>query len=115
MSKYIFLFRGGRMQEMSSDERQASMMKWKVWMDGLAAKKQLIGGEPLDGDGKVVKGRAKSVTDGPFAEGKEIVGGYLIVEAGSLDAATELSKGCPILVEDANGTVEVRTVMEMNM
>ena len=63
----------------------------------------------------MVKGRAKSVTDGPFAEGKEIVGGYLIVEAGSLDAATELSKGCPIFGEDDNGTLEVRAVMEMNM
>lgn len=113
MSKYIFLFRGRRVQEMSPDERQASMMKWKSWMDGLAAKKHVIGGEPLDNDGKVVKGRAKSVTDGPFAEGKEIVGGYLVVDAGSLDAATELSKGCPILDED--GSVEVRTVAEMNM
>ena len=113
MSKYMFLFRGGRMGELSPEQQQASMMKWKTWMDELAAKGKLQGGEPLDGTGKVLTGRAKKITDGPFAEGKEIVGGYLIINATTLDEAAELSKGCPIFTEAEEGTVEVRTVMEM--
>ncbi len=113
MSKYMFLFRGGSdMQQASPAETQANMMKWKIWMDEIAAKGKLIGGEPLTYDsGKVLSGRAKKVTDGPFAEGKEIVGGYLIVETKDIDEAAELSKGCPIFEND--GSVEVRVVMAM--
>ena len=72
-----------------------------------------LAGEPLDKTGKVLRGRAKSITDGPFVEGKEIVGGYLIVNAGSLDQAVEISKGCPIFEHD--GSMEVRQVQELNM
>lgn len=112
MSKYIFLFRGGMNPQTASPEQmQASMMKWKIWMDTLASKGQMLGGEPLDGGGKVLSGRAKKVTDGPFAESKEVVGGYLIVEAKNLDEAAELGKTCPIF--EVDGSVEVRTVMAM--
>lgn len=113
MSKYMFLFRGGSdMQQASPADQQANMMKWKVWMDEIAAKGKLIGGEPLSyGAGKVLSGKAKKVTDGPFAEGKEIVGGYLIVDSKDLNEAADLSKGCPIFENE--GSVEVRVVMEM--
>lgn len=114
MSKYIFLFRGGMEQQTASPEQmQASMMKWKAWMDGLTAQGTMLGGEPLDKPGKVLSGRGKKLTDGPFVEGKEIVGGYLVVNAASMDAAVEISKGCPIFESD--GSVEVRPVQEMNM
>ena len=112
MSKYMFLFRGGLNMELTAPaDQQANMMKWKVWMDGIAAKGNLIGGEPLNGVGKVLSGRAKKITDGPFAEGKEIVGGYLVVDTAGLDEAVELSKDCPIFEND--GSVEVRAVMAM--
>jgi hypothetical protein len=113
MSKYMFLFRGGSdMQQASPTDQQANMMKWKNWMDGIAAQGKLIGGEPLTyGAGKVLAGRAKKITDGPFAEGKEIVGGYLIVDTKDLDEAAELGKGCPIFEND--GSLEVRVVMAM--
>ncbi|MBK6776675.1 MAG: hypothetical protein IPG74_12855 [Flavobacteriales bacterium] len=113
MSKYMFLFRGGSdMQQASPADQQANMMKWKVWMDDIAAKGKLHGGEPLSyGAGKVLSGRTMKMTDGPFAEGKEIVGGYLIVDAKDINEAAELGKGCPIFEND--GSVEVRVVMEM--
>lgn len=113
MSKYMFLFRGGSdMQNASPADQQAGMMKWKVWMDDIASKGKLVGGEPLHyGEGKVLSGRAKKITDGPFAEAKEIVGGYLIVDTANMDEAVELGKGCPIF--DNDGSVEVRTVMQM--
>ena len=53
------------------------------------------------------------MTDGPFAEAKDVIGGYTIVEASDIDQAVELSKGCPIF-EDG-GAVEVRPIMKMNM
>jgi hypothetical protein len=70
-------------------------------------------GQPLEYAGKLVKGKQKTVTDGPFAETKDIVGGYTLIEARDLDQAVELSKGCPIF--EVDGAVEVRPVMKLNM
>lgn len=113
----MFLFRGGDANRLNAQanpqEWQAHMMKWKVWMDTLAAEGKMLGGEPLDKPGKVLTGRGKKITDGPFAEGKEVVGGYLIVNASSMDQAVEISQGCPIFEHD--GTVDVRPVQELNM
>lgn len=117
MSKYMFLFRGGDASRIDAQanpqEWQAHMMKWKTWMDSLAASGKLLGGEPLNKEGKVLTGRAKKITDGPFVEGKEIVGGYLMVNADNLNEAVEISKGCPIFEHD--GILEVREVQELNM
>jgi hypothetical protein len=55
----------------------------------------------------------KSITDGPFAEGKEEVGGYIMISAASLDEASELAKGCPVLL--GGGSVEVRMIIHMPM
>jgi hypothetical protein len=115
MERYLFIFRGGdaaRAQE-SPETWQAHMQKWGAWMKGLAEKQILEGGEPLEVDGKQVNGKNKMVIDGPFMEAKETVGGYLIVKAGSLNEATEISKGCPILEHD--GKVEIRQLKKVDM
>ena len=70
-------------------------------------------GHPLEHTGKVVKGKQKIVNDGPYAEAKDVVGGYIVVEAKDLLHAVEISKGCPIL--EAGGSVEVRPIQTMNM
>jgi hypothetical protein len=70
-------------------------------------------GHPLEETGKLVKGKQKTVTDGPFAEAKDVIGGYTLIEARDIDQAVELSKGCPIF--EVEGAVEVRPVMKMNM
>ena len=70
-------------------------------------------GHPLERTGKLIKGSQKTVTDGPFAEAKDVIGGYTLVEARDIDQAVELSKGCPIF--EVEGAVEVRPVMKMNM
>ncbi|MDX1641588.1 MAG: YciI family protein [Balneolaceae bacterium] len=70
-------------------------------------------GEPLEQPAKSVKGKQKVVTDGPYIESKELVSGYYLIKADSLDEATELAKGCPVL--RLGGSVEVREIMEMNM
>ena len=113
MSKFMYLFRGGDagMAELSNEEKQKHMQAWGVWMQGLAEKKILIDGLPLAKDGKQVSKGGQVVTDGPYTEGKEIVGGYLIVNADSIDDAVDISKGCPIF--ENNGFVEVREILNM--
>lgn len=110
MASFLYLFRGG--VDMSSPEdAQKHMQKWGAWMAELGKQGNFKSGEPLDSSGKVVRGRGKTVTDGPYAEAKDRVGGYLIVEANDLNHATELSRGCPIF--DNDGAVEVRAIMKM--
>jgi hypothetical protein len=90
------------------------MEKWVAWFKELGAKGHLKDpGHPLEATGKVVNGVGKVVKDGPFAEAKDVVGGYIVVEANDLAHATELSKGCPIL--EVGGSVEIRPIQILNM
>jgi hypothetical protein len=113
MSNFLYLFRGGQenYDAMSAAEKEAHMKIWFQWMGNLRENGTLIDGLPLAKEGKVVENRGEIITDGPFAEGSEMVGGYLIVSAGSLDEAVEISKGCPIF--DYGGTTEVREILSM--
>ena len=113
MSEFLFLYRGGE-TDRSPERMQQTMQKWMSWLKELGEKGHMKDqGQPLERTGKLVKGRQKSVTDGPFAEAKDIVGGYTLIEARDLGQAVELSKGCPIF--EADGTVEVRPVMKIDM
>jgi|SRR5215467_13571244 len=112
MSDYLFLFRGGE-QPKAPEAMQKHMQKWMSWIKDLTAKGTFKGGEPLESNGKVVRGRNKTVTDGPFAEAKDLVGGYFLISARDLDEATEISKGCPSL--EIDGAVEVRPVRLIQM
>ena len=115
MSNFLYLFRGGYegWTDLSQEEKQANMQVWGKWMGGLKEKGQLLDGLPLAEDGKVVRNRGEVVTNGPFAEGAELVGGYLIVSAKDLDEAVELSKGCPIFDYEGSN-VEVREILSMD-
>ena len=114
MSEFLYLFRGGDAREAAgSPERiQEHMGKWMKWMEDLGKAGKMTGGLPLKSEGKTVNSRGV-VTDGPFAEGKEIVGGYLTIKANDLKEAVEISKDCPIFEFD--GTVEVREISSMDM
>jgi hypothetical protein len=114
MSEFLLLFRGGRYNgaEQSVEERQAHMQKWMQWMGELKEKGKMLGAQPLESSGKTVTGNKKIVADGPFMEGKEMVGGYLICIADSFDEAVEISKDCPIL-EFEDGVVEVRQIHQL--
>ncbi len=115
MADYLFLFRGGMQHEAghSPAEMQASMQKWLGWIGGISKKGQLKGGQPLENGGKVIAGKQRVVTDGPYAEAKDIVGGYTLIEATDLAQAAKLSSGCPILA--VGGLVEVRPIMRMDL
>jgi hypothetical protein len=110
MAKYLFVYRGsGEAQgKMSPEEMQQHMQKWGAWIREAMTKGWMVDpGDALTPEGRVVSAK-KVVTDGPFVESKEIVGGYSIVTANSIEAAAELAKGCPGLL--VGGRVEVRTM-----
>lgn len=112
MSNFLYLFRGGDddFNTWTPEEQGAHMEVWQKWMGDLAQKGQLLGGERLFDEGKIVRDRGEIITDGPFAEASEMVGGYVIVVAKDMNEALEISKSCPIF--DYKGAfVEVREMM----
>jgi len=114
MSEFTYLFRGSDPSAQSPEQMQKTMQKWLAWFKDLRDKGHIKDpGRPLERAGKVVKGAQKSVHDGPYAEVKDIVNGFVLIEAANLTEAAELSKGCPIL--EAGGSVEVRPVRILNL
>jgi hypothetical protein len=111
MKEFLLLFRGGDPPSMqqSPEKFQSHMEKWTRWIGQLSEQGRMLGAQPLTPEGKVVKGIKKTVSDGPFMEGKEMVGGYLLCKAASFEEAVDLSKGCPIFEFD-DGVVEVREI-----
>ena len=105
MANFLFVYRGSGEAEakMTPDEMQQMMQKWGAWIGEAMAKGWMVNpGDALTMEGRVVDA-AKVVTDGPFVESKEIVGGYSIVQADTIDAAAELAKGCPGLLYRREG------------
>lgn len=112
MSNFMYLFRGRQTQDVSPEAMQAQMQKWMDWIKRLKEQDKYVAGEPLQPGGKVVSTAKKIITDGPFAEGKEVVGGFFMIRAASLDEAVEMSKDCPIF--EAGGSVEIRAIQVLN-
>ncbi|HEY2944009.1 MAG TPA: YciI family protein [Vicinamibacteria bacterium] len=115
MSEFVYLFRASeaaRRDAMGTPERaQRSMQVWLAWIRELEAKGHLKNpGQPLERAGQVVRGKKKVVTDGPYVEAKDLVLGFIIVEARDLAQAVELATGCPML--EGDGSVEIRPVMK---
>ena len=118
MSEYVLLYRSSpevHNEAMGTPERaQKSMVKWRAWIEEMTAKGQLKNvGQPLERAGKVVGGKKKTVTDGPYAETKDVIGGFSVIEAKDLAEAAKIASGCPVL--EGGGSVEVRPVMQLNM
>lgn len=112
MSEFLFLYRGGDASE-SREQMQKTMEVWMAWFKELGASGCIKDmGNPLEPGGKVVAS-STSVTDGPYAETKDVIGGYTLIEAADLAAASEIAKGCPILA--VGGCVEVRPILQMSM
>jgi hypothetical protein len=114
MNEFLLIFRRDVEQtalQPSPEQMQTMMQSWQDWLGGIAAQNKLVtGGNRLVNDGNVVK-PGSVITNGPYVEIKEAIGGYSIIRAESLAEATEMSKGCPIL--KVNGSVEVREIIPM--
>jgi hypothetical protein len=112
-SNFLLLFRYSEASpDPAPEEMQVIFGKWVAWMKSLKAQGNFVGADRLEDGGKVLRNpRGTSVTDGPFAEAKEIVGGFVIVSADNLAQAAELGKGCPGLEYGYN--VEVRPIEQL--
>src|SRR5882724_4103967 len=109
-NQYLLLFRGTDWHKgLSPEEVQNVMTQWKNWFDRLSAEGKLKAGQPLEREGKTVSGKkGRVVADGPFAESKEAIGGYFLLQVNSLDEAVAIAKDCPAL--EYGGKVEVRPI-----
>src|SRR5437899_10872823 len=109
----MLLFRGTEWHKgLSPEEIQRVMGQWKAWFQRLTNEGKAKSGHPLENEGKTVSGKkGRVVADGPFAESKEAVGGYFLLQVDTLDQAVAIAKDCPAL--DHGIMVEVRPIAEM--
>jgi hypothetical protein len=111
MKEFMFIFKAPYYEDLnlSAQEAESNMYKWINWVKQLRSEGVYVEGRPLMKGGKIVSGKNAVATDGPFAESKELVGGYFIVKANNIEEAIKLTKGYPDF--DINGSIEVREVM----
>jgi hypothetical protein len=110
MNEFMLIFRHQDGKAVASPEQIQVWMKQTMdWIGGIAAQNKFSGGNGLPFDEARVVWPNDVVTNGPFGEIKETIGGYIIVKADSVDEAIAFAKGCPVLQGDGN-SVEVRKV-----
>jgi hypothetical protein len=110
MQEFMLIFRHEDGHKVASPEQIQVWMKQTMdWIGGIAAQNKFVAGNGLPFDDARVVGHNKVVTNGPFGEIKETIGGYIIVKADSVEEAVEFAKGSPVLQGDGN-TVEVRKI-----
>lgn len=116
MEKFMLIFHGGQMDGLSPEQMQEHMGKWFAWIEKLNKSEQYVAGEPLLPGGKFISGssaKKKTVTDGPYTEGKEVVGGFFIVNAANMDEAVKICDDFPDY--EMGGSIQVRQVMKIEM
>ena len=102
----MLLFRGTDWTRgLSPEQAQKVMGEWMAWFDRLTAAGKVKAGHPLEAEGKIVSGRnGRIVADGPFAESKELVGGFAVMELSGMDEAVEM---CRRYADILGGTLEI--------
>ncbi|THU38093.1 transcription initiation protein [Niastella caeni] len=113
MKDYLLVYRTDYsfLPNRTPEEMQAMSKRWMDWFGSIAAQNKLTDrGNRLDFSGKVVR-NDNTVTNGPYAEIKESIGGYSVIKAESYEAAVEIAKGCPVF--KVGGNVEVREIAAM--
>ena len=113
MDEFILIFRHQDGKKVASPEQIQIWMKQTMdWIGGIAAQNKFTSGTglPFD-DARVVTNKSsnKVITNGPFGDVKETIGGFIIVKADSVEEAVEFAKGCPVLQGEGN-SVEVRKI-----
>ena len=105
----MLLFRGTDWhKDMSPEEMQAAAGRFMAWFERLKAEGKAKAGQPLQNAGRVISKNGRTLSDGPYAESKEAIGGYFILNVADMDEAIEIAKQCPGL--DIGLKVEVRPI-----
>jgi hypothetical protein len=110
---FLLLFRNTELSgRLTPEQITESMRRLNEWLEKWSATGHIKAGQPLGPEGKVISGaKQRAVVDGPFAEAKEVLGGYVLVSAADLAEATQIAEEWPML--DVDASVEVRPVLEM--
>jgi hypothetical protein len=111
MDEFVLLFRLdiiNKEAQPSPEQLQVYMKQYQDWVGGIAAQNKFVGGKGLSTEGKVLKAH-HVITDGPYAEIKESIAGYIIIRAADFEEAVSLAKDCPMLNGEGN-SVEVRKI-----
>jgi hypothetical protein len=110
MNEFMLIFRHTDGRKVASPEQIEQWMKMTMdWIGGIAAQNKFVQGQGLSFDDAKVVWHNNVVTNGPFGEIKETIGGYLIVKADSIEEAVEFAKGSPVLQGEGN-SMEVRMI-----
>ncbi len=110
MNEFMLIFRHMDGSKVATPEQMEHWMKQTMeWIGGIAAQNKFVKGEGLSFDNAKVVWHNNVVTNGPFGEIKETIGGYLIVKADSIEEAVEFAKGSPVLQGEGN-SMEVRMI-----
>ena len=109
MASFMFLIKGGNPDaEISAEGVQQIIQKYVDWSNKLQEQGKLQAADKLAVGGRVLSGKGGQITDGPFTETKETIGGYFQVEAESYEEAVAMARECPVFEKD--GSVEVRQI-----
>jgi hypothetical protein len=113
MNQFLLIFRGGAITEkgIAPQQLQEHLAKWGAWHAQLEKSGTIQDGNPLENTGRTIRGSKKAVTDGPFAEAKDLLSGYIMIVAKDLNQAAQIALECPIYEYD--GSVEVRPVRSL--
>jgi hypothetical protein len=109
-SEYMLLFRGNDWHKgMSPEQMQQVASQWMAWFKSLTDSGKALSGKPLEPEGRIISGKnGRVISDGPFAESKEAIGGYFLLKVDTLDEAVAIARECPGLPHGV--AVEVRPV-----
>jgi len=111
MPKFIVLIRSeDKWDALSPAEMQETIQKYMAWNRKLREEGRVVDAEPLEKGGRVLSGEGGVITDGPFLETKEMIGGYFIYTAADLDEAAALARDCPAL--GYGGSLDVRPIAD---
>ena len=108
---YMLLFRGNDWtKSLSPEEKQKVTDQWMAWFRRLTDQGKAVAGNPLEPEGKIVSGKNRVVSDGPFAESKEAIGGYFLLDVETIEEAIAIAQSSPGLAY--GGSIEVRPMAD---
>jgi len=113
MTEFLYLYRGSERVNaaLSPQQMQDYSQRFQSWIMSLTKAGKISSCGPLANNGRTMAGPKAVVSDGPYTESKDLVGGYTVLTAENLDEATQIARGCPFL--NVGGTVEIRPVLSV--
>ena len=113
MADFLYLYRGSERVNaaLSPQQMQEYLQRFQGWIASLTKASKISSCGPLAAGARTINGPTAEVSDGPYAEAKDLIGGYTVLNASDFDEATEIARGCPFL--NVGGIVEIRSVLSV--